>query len=172
MVVDLTRFVSGPYCTMLMADAGADVIKIEAASGDSSRGSEPLFRDAKGSGGVGAAFLRMNRHKRSVTLDLKSSAGKDALERLIGKADVLVENFSYGVLERLGFDQATLDAINPSLVYCSISGFGHSESDLRMRPAFNLIAEYEAGVYTRCDPDGTRHHLAPMWGICSRACTL
>lgn len=161
-VVDLTRFVSGPYSTMLMADAGATVIKVEPPSGDSSRSSDPLFPTDQER--VGATFLRMNRNKKSITLDLKSAEGKEALAQLIGKADILVENFRYGVLAKLGFDQDVLDDINPSLIYCSITGFGHSKSDWRQRPAFNLIAEYEAGVYYRDSPDATPAPLGPYVG--------
>lgn len=161
-VVDLTRFVSGPYCTMLMADAGATVIKVEPPDGDATRLGDPAFPGGEGS--IGATFLRMNRNKRSVTLDLKSPAGRDALARLIANADVLVENFRYGVLGGLGFDETVLDGLNPRLVYCTITGFGHSESDLRSRPAFNLIAEYEAGVYSRNTPDGTPAPLGPYVG--------
>lgn len=147
---------------MLMADAGADVIKIERPGGDSSRSTEPTV--PVGGAEIGAVFLRMNRNKRSVTLDLKSTAGRNALGRLIAKADVLVENFSVGVLERLGFDKETLDELNPQLVYCSISGFGHSPSVGRKRPAFNLIAEYEAGVYVRPNSGGAPAPLGPYVG--------
>lgn len=147
LVVDLTRFVSGPYCTMLMADAGATVVKVEPPGGDSARRNEPVV--PLGAHAAGATFLRMNRNKRSVELDLKSEGGRGALERLLERADVLVENFRPGVLARLGFDESTLERINPRLVYASISGFGHSPSSHRDRPAFNLIAEYEAGVYHR-----------------------
>lgn len=147
LVIDLTRFVSGPYCTMLMADAGATVVKVEPPGGDPARENEPVV--PLGAHEVGATFLRMNRNKRSVELDLKGEAGRTALGRLIEKADVLVENFRFGVLARLGFDEATIEQLNPRLVYASISGFGHSASSHRDRPAFNLIAEYEAGVYHR-----------------------
>lgn len=147
LVIDLTRFVSGPYCTMLMADAGATVVKVEPPGGDPARGNEPVV--PLGVHEVGATFLRMNRNKRSIELDLKRECGRAALERLLERGDVLVENFRVGVLARLGFDESTLERINPRLVYASISGFGHSESSHRDRPAFNLIAEYEAGVYHR-----------------------
>lgn len=145
LVVDLSRFVSAPYATMLMADAGATVVKIEPPGGEPGRTSPPLVR--LGEAEVGATFLRMNRNKRSVELDLKSEDGRRALRGLLAKADVLVENFRAGVLGRLGFDDEILEELNPRLIYASISGFGHSDSPYRDRPAFNLIAEYEAGVY-------------------------
>ncbi|WP_186525910.1 CaiB/BaiF CoA transferase family protein [Leekyejoonella antrihumi] len=162
-VLDLTRFVSGPYCTMLMADAGATVVKVEPPDGDASRRAQPVFPVGDGHV-VGATFMRMNRGKRSVVLDLKSPAGRDALTRLITKADVLVENFRYGVLADLGFDTATLDRLNSRLVYCTITGFGHSASGRRARPAFNLIAEYEAGVFSRPDPGNAPRSLGPYVG--------
>jgi crotonobetainyl-CoA:carnitine CoA-transferase CaiB-like acyl-CoA transferase len=144
-VVDLTKFVSGPYATMLMADAGATVVKVEPPGGDPARTNPPLFETPAGP--VSATFLRMNRGKLSVEIDLKSDEGLDALKCLIEQADVLVENFRVGVLARLGLDEPTLEELNPRLIYASISGFGHSQSAYRDRPAFNLIAEYEAGVY-------------------------
>lgn len=151
LVIDLTRFVSGPYCTMLMADAGATVIKVEPPGGDPARRSPPIFHLPDGQ--VSSTFLRMNRGKQSIELDLKSGPGREALERLLERADVLVENFRFGVLAKLGFDEEALERINPGLVYASISGFGHTDSTHRDRPAFNLIAEYEAGVYHRGGDD-------------------
>ncbi|WP_084499519.1 CaiB/BaiF CoA transferase family protein [Brevibacterium album] len=148
-VVDLTRFVSGPYCTMLMADAGATVVKVEPLGGDPARRFAPLFPLSEG--GISATFMRMNRGKLSVEIDLKDEKGRGDLVRLIRRADVLVENFRAGALARLGFDEAVLEELNPGLIYASISGFGHSPSQYRDRPAFNLIAEYEAGVYRRGD---------------------
>ena len=146
-VLDLTRFVSGPYATMLLADAGATVVKVEPPGGDPARSEPPIFSPAEG--GLSATFMRMNRGKQSVEIDLKSAEGKGALTRLIQQADVLVENFRVGVLARLGFDEARLEELNPRLIYASITGFGHTPSEFRDRPAFNLIAEYEAGVYYR-----------------------
>lgn len=146
-VVDLTKFVSGPYATMLLADAGATVVKVEPPGGDPARSAAPLF--PLPDGGVSASFLRMNRGKLSVEIDLKSDEGRVELARLIAQADVLVENFRVGVLERLGFGEERLEELNPELIYASISGFGHTPSAFRDRPAFNLIAEYEAGVYDR-----------------------
>lgn len=169
-VVDLTRYISGPYATMLLADAGATVIKIEPPGGEHTRHGPPFLREGAGGandGGnsdVSASFVRVNRGKRSVVLDLKSKAGIEALARLISRADVLVENFRAGVLARLGLDEAVLHRLNPALVYCSITGFGHSPSGWRDRPAFNLIAELEAGVYRQKDPDSVPEPLGPYVG--------
>ena len=121
-IVDLTRVLSGPYCTMLLADMGARVIKIEQpGKGDDTRQWGPPFVE-----GESAYFLSINRNKESVTLDFKAPEGRAALEQLIAKADVLVENFRPGTLAKLGLDYATLAPRRPRLVYCSISGFGQT----------------------------------------------
>src|SRR5262245_11550279 len=116
-VIDLTRVVAGPYCTMMLGDMGAEVIKIEEPlHGDDSRGWGPFID------GWSSFFLQLNRSKKSVTIDLKSEDGAGALRRLIETADVLIENFRPGSLAGLGFDYASAAAINPRLIYCSISG--------------------------------------------------
>src|SRR5690348_474872 len=121
-VLDLTRVLSGPYCSMLLADMGARVIKIEQpGKGDDTRGWGPPFLD-----GESAYFLSINRNKESVTLDFKSPEGRAVLERLVAKADVLVENFRPGTLTKLGLDAVSLTARHPRLIYCSISGYGQT----------------------------------------------
>src|SRR5690349_18272752 len=120
-VVDLTRVVAGPFCTMMLGDMGADVIKIEEPGrGDESRGWEPAFD------GWSSYFVGLNRNKRSVVLDLKTRDGRAVLERLVERADVLVENFRPGSLSALGFGYDDMQRRNPRLVYCSISGYGHT----------------------------------------------
>lgn len=137
-VVDLTRVLSGPFCTMILGDLGADVIKVEAAEGDTVR--------AQGAARQGLSwyFAAFNRNKRSIVLDLKSQPGKDALAALLRDADVLVENFRPGVLNRLGFGEARLRQLNPRLVVCAISGFG-PDGPYRDRPAFDFIAQAMSG---------------------------
>src|SRR5262245_42940378 len=121
-VLDLTRVLSGPYCTMLLADMGARVIKIEQPrKGDDTRAWGPPFLE-----GESAYFLSINRNKESVTLDFKQPAGRRILDRLLADADVLVENFRPGTLTKLGLDYATLAPTHPRLVYCAISGYGHT----------------------------------------------
>src|SRR5207249_4621779 len=121
-VLDLTRVLAGPYCTMLLADMGARVIKIEQPGrGDDTRGWGPPFVE-----GESAYFLSINRNKESVTLDFKRPEGRAILDRLIATSDVLVENFRPGTLAKLGLDYQTLAASHPRLVYASISGFGHT----------------------------------------------
>jgi crotonobetainyl-CoA:carnitine CoA-transferase CaiB-like acyl-CoA transferase len=161
-VVDMTRYISGPYCTMLLADAGATVIKVEPPGGESTRWSEPRVKDTDSA--PSASFVRVNRGKQSVILDLKSESGFVAFERLVARADVLVENFRPGVLARLGLDERGLEKVNPRLVYCTITGFGYSRSPWRDRPAFNLIAEFEAGVYRQTTAGSAPEALGPYVG--------
>jgi len=121
-VVDLTRVMTGPYATMMLGDLGADVIKVELpGKGDDTRLWGPPFV-----GGEASYFLTVNRNKRSLALDLKHEQGCEILWRLIEEADVLVENFSPGTIDRLGFGYDAVHARNPSLVFASISGFGQT----------------------------------------------
>jgi formyl-CoA transferase/CoA:oxalate CoA-transferase len=146
-VVDLTRVLSGPYCTMLLADMGARVIKIEQPGrGDDTRGWGPPFV-----GGESAYFLSVNRNKESVTLDFKDEAGRHVLERLIGRADVLVENFRPGAMARLGLDFGTLHARHPRLVYCSISGFGQT-GPRAAEPGYDAVVQAEGGLMSITGP--------------------
>jgi crotonobetainyl-CoA:carnitine CoA-transferase CaiB-like acyl-CoA transferase len=121
-VLDFSFVMSGPYCTRLLADLGADVIKVESTHGDLTRNRPPL-RDGKSS-----YYAALNCGKRSIVLDLKHAGARDIIHRLIGQIDVVVENFRPGVMKRLGLDHATLSSLNPRLVYCSISGFGQGAS--------------------------------------------
>ena len=141
-VLDVCQVMAGPYACMLLGDMGADVIKIEPPDGgDQTRGS--MGFKMKGSDSMG--FLNMNRNKRSITLNLKSMAGRDVLLRLVKQADILVENYRPGVVKRLGIDYQTLSAINPALVYASISGFGQT-GPWASRPGFDLMAQAMSGV--------------------------
>jgi crotonobetainyl-CoA:carnitine CoA-transferase CaiB-like acyl-CoA transferase len=137
-VIDLTRVLSGPSCTMLLADLGADVIKIEAPDGD------PLRNQDLSDDGLSWYFAAFNRNKRSIALDLKAGGGRAVLERLIAGADALVENFRPGVLARLGFSCERLRAIRPGLITCSINGFG-ADGPYRDRPSFDFIAQAMSG---------------------------
>jgi CoA:oxalate CoA-transferase len=138
-VVDLTRILAGPFCTMMLADMGAEVIKIETpGQGDPLRG-QGVIRD-----GLSWYFAAFNRNKRSVTLNLRNEEGRAALARLIERSDVLVENYRPGVLAAMGFDEARLKALNPGLVTCSLSGFGDS-GPYRDRPSFDFIAQAMSG---------------------------
>lgn len=122
-ILDLSRVLAGPYATMLLADMGADVIKIESPRGDETRQWGPPWL-GEGDEKISAYYSSVNRNKRSVVLDLKTAAAKKVLEQLISQSDVLIENFRKGTLERLGFSQAKLTELNPTLIYSSITGYG------------------------------------------------
>jgi crotonobetainyl-CoA:carnitine CoA-transferase CaiB-like acyl-CoA transferase len=140
-VLDLTRVLSGPYCTMLLADMGARVIKIEQpGKGDDTRGWGPPFVE-----GESAYFLSINRNKESVTLDFKRPEGRAILDRLIATSDVLVENFRPGILAKLGLDYQTLAASHPRLVYASISGFGHT-GPRSAEAGYDAVMQGEGGL--------------------------
>jgi crotonobetainyl-CoA:carnitine CoA-transferase CaiB-like acyl-CoA transferase len=151
-VIDLTHVMAGPTCTLMLADMGAEVIKIEKApSGDDSRHMIPPKI-----GDETAAFLMMNRNKRGIVLDLKTEGGKTILRRLIATADVLTENFAPGVMERLGFGYEDLRKDHPSLIYCSLSGFGRT-GPYKHRRGFDLVAQAMSGImsFTGESPHGS-----------------
>ena len=139
-ILDLSRVMSGPFCTAMLADLGADVIKIEMpGNGDDSRFFGP-FVD-----GESAYFMLLNRGKKSLTLDLKSDEGKKILMATVAECDVVVENFRPGVAQRLGLDYDTLKSENPALIYASISGFGQ-DGPFADRPAYDLIVQAMSGL--------------------------
>jgi crotonobetainyl-CoA:carnitine CoA-transferase CaiB-like acyl-CoA transferase len=153
-VVDLSSHLSGPYCAMLLGDLGADVIKIERPGvGDDARAMPPFV------GGEGAPFMLWNRNKRSVALDLKDAAGKARFLELVKDADILVENFRPGTLDRLGLGYETLRDLNPRLIYAAISGFGQT-GPLRDKGGFDLMTQAMSGLMAVCGPeDGAPHRL-------------
>lgn len=143
-VLDLTNVLAGPFCCHQLAHMGADVIKVEApGSGDLARalGADAALNDA----GMGVSFLAQNAGKRSITVNLKQPAGRDVFRRLVASAQVLVENFRPGVMERLGVGYRALLDVNPRLVYCAISGFGQ-DGPLRDAPAYDQIVQGMSGV--------------------------
>ena len=150
-VLDVSQVMAGPYCSMLLADLGADVIKVEPpGTGDQTRGA--MGFKMKGSDSMG--FLNMNRNKRSITLNLKTEAGKQVFLDLVKTADILVENYRPGVMKKLGIDYPALKSINPGLVYASISGFGQT-GPWADRPGFDLMAQAMSGVMSVTGyPDG------------------
>lgn len=149
-VVDLSRALAGPFCAMNLGDLGADVVKVEEPGvGDDSRHWGPPFR-----GGESAYFLGANRNKRGVAFNLKTDGGAEALWRLIESADVLVENFRPGLMERLGFGYDAVHARNPRLIYCSISGYGQDGPEAT-KPGYDIILQGTSGVSSVTgDPDG------------------
>ena len=157
-VLDLTRILSGPFCTMKLGDMGAEVIKIEQPrKGDDTRTWGPPFVKGRrlDSSSESAYFLSVNRNKKSVTVDLKSHEGKAIILKLIKQSDVLVENFRAGVLEKLGFGYKAAKKINSRLIYCSISGYGQTSSRSH-KPSYDLIVQGESGLMDLTGfPDGS-----------------
>jgi crotonobetainyl-CoA:carnitine CoA-transferase CaiB-like acyl-CoA transferase len=162
-VVDFSHFIAGPFATMILADMGAEIIKIEAPGrGDDLRRYPPLHPDLM----HGAPFLWTNRNKRSVAIDLKSPEGLKVARELIAKADVVVENFSTGVMERLGLDYASCRKIKPEIIYCSVSAYGR-DGAFADRLGFDPIAQVESGFVSMngyADREGVRA-LSPVMDI-------
>src|SRR5476651_1354322 len=140
LVVDFTRVVAGPACTQTLADFGAEVIKIENPEG----GDDTRQYEHADLAGESAAFVSLNRNKRGIALDLTKPAARDVARELIARADVVVENFSGGVMERFGLDYASVAPTNPRLVYCSISAYGR-QGPFATRPGFDPITQAESG---------------------------
>jgi formyl-CoA transferase len=149
-VLDVCQVMAGPFCCMLLGDLGADVIKVEPPEGDQAR--HAMGFKLKGDDSLG--FLNMNRNKRSITLDLKSEAGRNVFFRLAETADVIVENYRPGAMKKLGVDYEAARAVNPGIIYASISGFGQS-GPWADRPGFDLIAQAASGIISVTgDPAG------------------
>jgi len=139
-VLDLTRVLAGPFCTMLLGDMGAEIIKIEVpGQGDDSRRYPPFI------GEESAYFMNLNRNKKSIVLNLKDSRGKDIFLDLIKRSDVILENFRPGTMEKLGLGYDTIKAHNPDIVYSCISGFGHS-GPYKDLPGYDIIGQAMGGI--------------------------
>jgi crotonobetainyl-CoA:carnitine CoA-transferase CaiB-like acyl-CoA transferase len=158
-VIDCSTVLAGPYCTMLLADFGADVVKVEPPEGDATRGWGPPWVGSEKDGSRTAAYyLAVNRSKRSIRLDLHAADGAAVLRRLLVDADVLVENFRPGALGKLGFGDAVLAELNPKLVHLAISGYGPTGPDAD-RPGYDFVLQAEAGLMSitgQSDEDGGR----------------
>ncbi|MFA6986695.1 MAG: CoA transferase [Arenimonas sp.] len=139
-VLEFSRVLAGPWCGMQLADLGAEVIKIESFDGDDTRGLGPPFKD-----GLSAYFACCNRNKKSLAIDLRAPAARALIDALVRSADVVVENYRTGTAEALGVGYDAFAAINPRLVYCSISGYGRSGADA-MRPGYDFAIQAEAGL--------------------------
>lgn len=140
-VLDLSRILAGPFCTMTLGDMGAEVIKVEnPEGGDDTRGWPPFYE-----GGESSYFQSVNRSKKSLTLNMKAEEGKEILRDLVRESDVLIQNFRPGAIERLGFDWAACRALNPRLIYASVSGYGQSGPS-RERPAYDILLQGEGGL--------------------------
>ncbi|MBI2368958.1 MAG: CoA transferase [Deltaproteobacteria bacterium] len=149
-VLDLTRILAGPHCTMTLGDMGAEVLKVEVPGrGDDTREWGPPFVN-----GTSAYFLSVNRNKKSLTLNLKAPKGLQIFKALVKRADIVVENFRPGTMEDLGIGYETLRELNPGLIYCAVSGFGHTGPD-RLRPGYDVVVQGESGVMSLTGfPDG------------------
>jgi crotonobetainyl-CoA:carnitine CoA-transferase CaiB-like acyl-CoA transferase len=145
-VLELSRVLAGPWCGMTLADLGADVVKVEPPEGDDTRGWGPPFKD-----GLSAYFACCNRNKRSIALDLRDPATRPALEALVRQADVLIENYRTGGAEKLGVGYEQLRALNPKLIYCSISGYGR-DGPQADRPGYDFATQAEAGLMSLTGP--------------------
>lgn len=145
-VLELSRVLAGPWCGMQLADLGAEVIKLEPFEGDDTRGLGPPFKD-----GISAYFACCNRNKRSMAIDLRAAATRPLLESLVRRCDVLIENYRTGTAETLGVGYAELSAINPRLIYCSISGYGRDGPEA-MRPGYDYAVQAEAGLMAITGP--------------------
>jgi len=148
-VIDLTRVLAGPYCTMILADMGAEVIKVERpGTGDDSREFGPFIKN------MSAYFVSINRNKKSITLNLKTDKGKEIFKELVREADIVVENFRPGTMEKLGLGYETLKTINKKLIYAACSGFGHT-GPYSHKPAYDLIVQGLGGIMSITgQPDG------------------
>ncbi len=154
-VVDLSRFIAGPYCTMKLGDMGADVIKVETPGrGDDSRELGPPFLE-----GESAYYMSFNRNKKSITLNLREAKARDILQQLIAEADVFVENFRIGVTAQMGLTYEDVKKIKEDIIYCSITGYGHN-SPYREKPSFDVMIQGEAGLMSITGfPDGPPQRL-------------
>ncbi|AWP75581.1 CaiB/BaiF CoA transferase family protein [Bordetella bronchiseptica] len=167
-VLDFTRFLAGPYATMLMADLGADVVKIEEPGGDHTRTSGPYLNAATKDQDIGGFFNSLNRSKHGICIDLKSPGGRDLVLRMVKDVDVVVENFRGGVMEKYGLDYETLSRINPRLVYASVRGFGDRRTlgtHYPERPTVDLLVQAVSGIMgITGSADGQVYKIGPGVG--------
>lgn len=166
-IVDLTQMLAGPICTQMLADHGAQVIKVESLAGDGIRASGP-FRPDDTLRAFGGYFQSVNRNKSSIALDLKQEEGKSIFRRMIEEADVVVENFRAGVMDRLGLGYETLREIKPALVYATVRGFGDPRSGASPYahwPAYDVVAQAMGGIMSITgEPGGAPTKIGPGIG--------
>src|SRR5690625_1532048 len=139
-VLDLSRVLAGPYCTMILGDLGAEVIKVESPKGDDTRHWGPPFQQ-----NVSAYYLCTNRNKKSITIDLKTKDGLNQIKSLLKEADVIIHNFKTGTMERFGLDYATASSLNERIIYCSITGFGET-GPYKELPGYDFIIQAMSGL--------------------------
>jgi len=175
-VISLGQYISAPYCTLLLADAGAEVIKIERPGWGDPRRAIPPFAEGQDGTKKAGGFMAYNRNKKSLALNMRSEAGKEIFRKLVDKSDVVVENLRPGAMAKMGFDYHTLKGLNPRLIYATISGFGRLpgyEGPYGNRPAFDIVAEAMSGVmnlvgFADKPPSWTIYGLADVYsGLCT-----
>ena len=151
-VLDLTRVLAGPFCTMMLADMGAHVIKIEIpGSGDDTRAYPPFREKNRNGERESLYFANINRNKKGVTLNLKTDAGKELFKRLVEQADIVVENYRLGVMDKLGLGYDVLQQINPRIIYAAVSGFG-SYGPYHLRPGYDILSQAMGGMMAITGP--------------------
>ena len=154
-IVDLSHVLAAPFCTMILAEMGADVVKVEPPKGDDSRAFGPFLEESENGDKQSGYFISINRNKRSISINLKKEEGKEILRKMINDADVVVENFRPDTMGKLGFSYEELKKINPGVVYCSICGFGHDAlPGYASRPAYDMIAQAFSGIMSITGPVG------------------
>jgi len=171
-VLDLTRVLAGPYCGMMLADMGADVIKVEMpGKGDDSRSNFPIIN------GESAYFMNLNRNKKGITLNLKSEQGKEIFRKLVKESDIILENYRPGVMDKLGLGYEELKKINPAIIYGCVSGFGHY-GPYSKRAGYDIVGQAMSGLiknrrrrkggcsigrFNGFSPGNNQHHLFMYW---------
>src|ERR1700743_144159 len=155
-VLDLSRVFSGPWTGQMLGDLGVEVVKVERpGAGDDSRRLAPFFTNASRGAKESVFFASANRNKKSVTVDLSTKQGQAVVRALAQKSDVLIENYKVGTLQRYGLDYASLSALNPALVYCSITGFGQT-GPFSGRPGYDLVFQAMSGLMSVTGGEGSR----------------
>lgn len=154
-IIDLGHVLAAPFCTMILADLGAEVIKVEPPIGDDSRQFGPFIKEKNGEKMQSGYFISINRNKKSTCINLKSEEGKEILKKMIKGADVVIENFRPDTMKKLGFSYEELKAINPGVIYCSICGFGHDAlPEYAVKPAYDMVAQAFSGLMSVTGPEG------------------
>lgn len=147
-ILDLSRILAGPYCTQILGDLGADIIKIEQpGTGDASRGWGPPYAE-----GESAYYLSLNRNKRSLTLNLRSDEGREIARKIARESDIVIQNFKYGEAEKMGLSYEDLSADNPGLIYATVSGYG-PDGPLKERPGFDFMMQAQTGIMAITGPE-------------------
>ncbi|PKM86938.1 MAG: carnitine dehydratase [Firmicutes bacterium HGW-Firmicutes-12] len=154
-IADLSHVLAAPFTTMILADLGAEVIKVETFTGDDSREFGPFIKELSGERVQSGYFISINRNKKSICINLKTAEGKSILEDLILNSDIIIENFRPDTMKKLGFSYEEINKINPAIIYCSICGFGHDTPlGFSAKPAYDMVAQAYSGLMSITGPEG------------------